>query len=143
MEIQAIPAIAVSCIWLLNYIVKRQFVCISNFALLYISCAYWGALMLHLNPRTGVPFSDYNAMVFLALNSTLFCLPAVFFNDRRNTQKLEFEIPCAKLKKLAKLLIFITLPGSIFFFCRGGLIPLHVKNYIIHQFLSSSGTYSR
>ena len=49
--------------------------------------------MLHLNPRTGVPFSDYNAMVFLALNSTLFCLPAVFFNDRRNTQKLEFEIP--------------------------------------------------
>ncbi len=120
MEDQAIPAIAVSVIWCLNYLFKRRFFCISNLVLLYVSLSYWGAVPLHLEPRTGYPFSDHDAMVFLAWNSVLFCLPALFYNDcSNNLVRPMNQIPSPVLKMMAYILICITLPGSIYFFCRG------------------------
>lgn len=113
---QTIPFFCILFFLIVNIIIKKKFFCISTLSLLYVALAFGGSVFLHLKPRTGDPFVDLEAMIFLGFCMSCLCLPALFFDDYSTKPLLE---PANQtMKSMAKWLILFTVPVSIFFLIR-------------------------
>ena len=114
---QAIPFVTILILWIINLILKRKLVCISNMVFAYYFFCFGGAIFVHLNPRTGFPFSDPNAMWYLAEAFGFLLLPLLFMKDTRLEQEniqSDFEALDHQRKKIW-IIFFLLLYSEICF----------------------------
>ena len=117
MHEQAIPFITILILWIINMILKRKIICISNMVFAYYFFCFGGAIFVHLNPRTGFPFADQDAMCYLAKAVVFLLLPLLFMKDARctpNELRFDFEALDRQRKKVW-LLFFLLLYSEICF----------------------------
>ena len=78
---QLIPVACLLILFLVNLQRKRRLFCTSSIVLFYNLLAMVGAVYMYFEPRTGVSFSSFEAMMFFSFCYSLFCLPALFYRD--------------------------------------------------------------
>lgn len=114
---QAIPFFTILVLAFINLLKKRQLICVSNLVLLYYVFCYGGAIFVYLKPRTGFPFSDFNAMKYLAICIMFLLLPLLFLKDNAkllpDAETLTLNTP--KMWMFKKIIAIITVFAFVFF----------------------------
>ena len=108
-----IPCIPILLIFFVNLAKQRRLFCVSNIALLYISAVFLGAPLLYLNPRSGLPFSNINASIYLAFAYSILALPLLFMKER--DQKDLVHPDEQFLERIFTILIIVSLPAALYY----------------------------
>ena len=119
---QWIPSVVLFVLFLINATIKRKLFCLSSILLLYESLTLASSVYFSYDPRVGVPFVSENAMWFLSAAFSLLFGPLLFLRDcqLRVDEALIRQVSVSyDYKAIAKGLLIVLLPVSIFFFFRG------------------------
>ena len=121
---QSIPFAVIAAILAVAVLRRREISALSVFALGGIALNFFCAIFLHLRPRSGRPFSDLSAMVFLGVAYGLLCLPLLFVKksgeDVKNDRSETCELSATAFLFLSFVLISLTVPVSLCNLVPGG-----------------------
>lgn len=108
-----IPCIPILLLLFINLAKQRRLFCLSNISLLYISAVFLGAPLLYLRPRSGLPFSNTNASIYLAFAYSILVLPLIFMKER--DQKDLVHLDEQYLEKIFTILIIVSFPATLYY----------------------------
>ena len=121
---QSIPFAVIAAILAVAVLRRREISALSVFALGGIALNFFCAIFLHLRPRSGRPFADLSAMVFLGVAYGLLCLPLLFVKKSGEEVKSDRSETCELSAKaflfLSFVLIALTVPVSLCNLVSGG-----------------------
>ena len=115
---QSIPFVFILAILVVAILRRRKVSALSIFSLGVIAFNFLCAVFLHLRPRSGRPFSDLSAMVFLGVTYGLFCLPLLWIKKSNeglnNNDSSSAEMSPKIFLFLSIVLVVLTVPVSLF-----------------------------
>ena len=112
---QLIPALPILILLVANLVRKRSICCLSSIALFYTFFAFAGAVVMIEMPRNGYAYVNPEAMCFLAICYSLFCLPIMFYRDGKLGEDSIFPVDECRFRFLALALIVLTVPAAAYF----------------------------
>lgn len=120
---QSIPFAVIFAILVIAALRYRKVSALSIFTLGVIAFNFFCAIFLHLRPRSGRPFSDLSAMIFLGVTYGLLCLPLLWMKkkseDFNNGNSSPVELSPKVFLSLSIVLVGLTVPVSLFDFVYG------------------------
>lgn len=111
---QLLPALALLVLLVVNLVLKRSLFCPSSLALLYTFLSFAGAVVMVGMPRTGEPYVNSEAVRFLTLCYSVFCLPILFYKDGRLADGTVALAEPHRFRWLAFALIALTVPAALY-----------------------------
>ncbi len=113
---QSIPFVVILAILAIAILRRRKVSALSILTLGIIAFNFLCAVFLHLRPRSGHPFSNLSAMVFLGVTYGFLCLPLLWMKKREEDLKADDSCPVELSPKvflfLSLALIALTVPVS-------------------------------
>ena len=108
-----IPIIVILSLWIVNIRRKQFFCCVSNFTFLYLFLVFSCVPFLYQRPRSGFPFLNVEAVLFLTFMYVLQVFPLLVMKD---TPKDGFpDYSSHRIRFLCTALIVLTVPSSIYY----------------------------